>query len=843
MSVVRDLLPAHLRQRLHLLPRQAQDFALPAIPTAYVHRPDQEAAVKQALTTRAPGTGIQKAPFVVVHGMPGVGKSTLAKAVAQQLAADLRWQVLYRDVAQRTPDGFVAELLQALTGERPRLSAKPSMDIALAGAPERGITMEDLAAQLHAELRNRPRLLLFLDDVTWTQLPAWLLRAVEDTPVLLTSRQSFPEGMTISLDVLTDIQCQELYRRLSSESRASVSSPVAANVCTQLGRHPTALTLAAGVLKRKRGTWTDEDLLTHLSQSQKRLDVLSQGTSDPTRTIPALCEESLRTLPDSQRTAAMLAVVVLGQLADAAVPRSLLTALLSRPGLLGGRPDSAESAEAAIDQLVEAGLLSPDGPSEQKLLRMHTLVWEWAGKLPQKTEQKDVPQKVRDEILAILKNRHAGESLSGALLTHLLKAQEEAAKARQWSRVIEYGTTYEEELLLYGHWGYLKQLLQNSLSAAESNHDFAAQGNMKRALGRIAELQGDYATAHKLYQQSLDLAKVVGDRQHIASMLLNLGSVAQARGEYEAAQKYYQESLDLANVVGKRELIASILRNLGNVAQSQGDYEAARLSYQKALNLAAALGNQQLIASILRNLGLVARMQGSYDLARSLYEQALNLAKAEGDRQLIAAILANLGNVAHQRADYEGARMLYQQSLELALELNDRQLIAKILLSQGNAARLQGDYQTAHKLYEQSLALSQRLGDLEDVATCLLNLGTVAGLQGDYNAAGRLYQESLVLAIVLLDRQVIAKVLWGQGVVAERRGRVVEARHLLDLSIRLLKKLSDPGLVDAQKFRDALGSSSAPPDSAQCRKTCQDLSAKGELAKSIDECVKVLCAD
>lgn len=408
MSVVRDLLPAHLRQRLHLLPRQAEDFALPAIPTAYVHRPDKEAAVKQALTTRAPGTGVQTAPLVVVHGMPGVGKSTLAKAVAQQLAADLRWQVLYRDVAQKTPDGLVTELILALTGERPRVSSMPSGGLSLQGAPERGISMEDLAAQLHAELRNRPRLLLFLDDVTWTQLPAWLLRAVEDTPVLLTSRQAFPEGTPIELNILTDGQCQELYQRLRSESKASVSPQVAKTVCNQLGLHPTALTLAAGVLKRKRGTWSDEDLLTHLSQ--KRLDVLAQGTSDPTRTIPALCEESLRTLPDSQRAAATLAVVVLGQLADAAVPRSLLTAILSRPSLLGGRPDAADAAESAIDQIVEAGLLSPDGLSEQKPLRMHTLVWEWAGKLPQKAEHKDVPQKVRDELLAVLKDRHSGQA-------------------------------------------------------------------------------------------------------------------------------------------------------------------------------------------------------------------------------------------------------------------------------------------------------------------------------------------------------------------------------------------------------------------------------------------------
>jgi tetratricopeptide (TPR) repeat protein len=709
MSVVRDLLPAHLRQRLHLLPRQAEDFALPAIPTAYVHRPDKEAAVKQALTTRASGPGVQKAPFVVVHGMPGVGKSTLAKAVAQQLAADLRWQVLYRDVAQRTPDGFVVELLQALTGERPRVSAKPSMDIALTGAPERGITMEDLATQLHAELRNRPRLLLLLDDVTWTQLPAWLLRAMEDTPVLLTSRQSFPEGTPITLNILTDSQCQELYQRLRGESQASVPPKVAANVCTQLGRHPTALTLAAGVLKRKLGTWTDEDLLTHLAQ--KRLDVLNQGTSDPTRTIPALCEESLRTLPDSQRTAAMLAVVVLGQLADAAVPRSLLTALLSRPGLLGGRPDSAESAEAAIDQLVEAGLLSPDGPSEQKLLRMHTLVWEWAGKLPQKAEHKEIPQKVRDALLAILNNWQGGQVLREALLAHLLNAQEEAAKARQWSRVIEYGTMFQEELILYGHWGYLKQLLQNSLSAAEFNHDLAAQGKIKKALGLIAESQGDHAEARKRYQDALDLAQSLGDRRGISSNLNNLGNVAREQGDYDTAHKYYQQSLDLAKALGDRQGIANIMLNLGNVAGSQGDYEAARKYYQQSLELAQALGDRQGISSSLGNLGNLAQTRGDIEAARKYYQQSLDLAQASGDRQGIANIMLNLGNVARLQGDHEAARKYYQQSLDLAQALGDRYTIGRVLWGQSWVATKLGKKAEARTLLDQAIQIFKDLRD------------------------------------------------------------------------------------------------------------------------------------
>jgi len=47
-------------------------------------------------------------------------------------------------------------------------------------------------------------------------------------------------------------------------------------------------------------------------------------------------------------------------------------------------------------------------------------------------------------------------------------------------------------------------------------------------------------------------------------------------------------------------------------------------------------------------------------------------------------------------------------------------------------------------------------------------------------------------------------------------------------------------LADAQKQRVALG---AAPDPVQCRKTCDELQAKGELAAPLAECVQKQCAD
>ena len=57
---------------------------------------------------------------------------------------------------------------------------------------------------------------------------------------------------------------------------------------------------------------------------------------------------------------------------------------------------------------------------------------------------------------------------------------------------------------------------------------------------------------------------------------------------------------------------------------------------------------------------------------------------------------------------------------------------------------------------------------------------------------------------------------------------------------QLFAALGDPALAVAQKERAALGNA---PDPVQCRKTCDELQAKGELAVPVAECVQKLCAD
>ncbi len=203
----------------------------------------------------------------------------------------------------------------------------------------------------------------------------------------------------------------------------------------------------------------------------------------------------------------------------------------------------------------------------------------------------------------------------------------------------------------------------------------------------------------------------------------------------------------------------------------------------------------------------------------------------------------NLGNVARSQGDYAAAHTYCQDSLALRKELGDRSGIAEALGNLGSVAGSQGDYAAARTYYQDSLALRKELGDRSGIASTLMNLGIVAkdDGSGDLDAAEKYFGEARQLAASLsASNPILGRALLGLGRVAAKRGKKAEARQYVDQAIQILQQLGDPAFQAAQQFRDSLGSA---PDPVQCRKTCDELQAKGELAVSIAECVKKLCGD
>lgn len=198
---------------------------------------------------------------VVIDGMAGVGKTSLAVAAGHGLAAAF-------------PDGQYFLDLRGHAPGRPPLSPPDALAALLRMAglePERiPPTAEGRAAAWRAAVAGR-RVLTVLDDAAGVEQIHPLLPGAG--VVLVTSRARLfgpAGGVSFSLDVPPPAEACALFGRVAGERAACAGPGVVAEIVELLGRLPLAVRLAAARLA-SRPCWTAVDLLVRLRDDTRRL--------------------------------------------------------------------------------------------------------------------------------------------------------------------------------------------------------------------------------------------------------------------------------------------------------------------------------------------------------------------------------------------------------------------------------------------------------------------------------------------------------------------------------------------------------------------------------------------
>ena len=218
-----------------------------------------------------------------------------------------------------------------------------------------------------------------------------------------------------------------------------------------------------------------------------------------------------------------------------------------------------------------------------------------------------------------------------------------------------------------------------------------------------------------------------GSTERYRARALNaLGNLARLQGDYATARTAYEEALAMYRERGNKVGVASLLNNLGTLARVQGDLTAARALHEEALALRREIGDKLGLSASLNNLGNLAFVQGDLDAARVLYEESVTLKRELGDGKNLALSLSNLGGLAAKQSDPAAARALYEEGLAIFRELGDKHGIAGNTLNLANLALDQGDFSVAVPLLRESLPTFQEMGVKLGIAECLKSFGMLA---------------------------------------------------------------------------------------------------------------------
>jgi hypothetical protein len=348
--------------------RPGVPFQAPPLPGSFVARPEDLERLREGLLAEDSSVLVISA----VHGLPGVGKSTLAAA----LAAD-------RQVEDRFADG----VLWVTLGQQPDVLSLLSGWVQALGDREFRATHVQATSNHLRSLLHERRVLLVIDDAWQAEHAAPFVVGGPGSRVLITTREAaVARGVgahLFDLDVLSSEQALGLLSRCLGRELTGPERDEAVALAREVGYLPLALELAAVQIHDDR-TW--DPLLRELRQEIARLERLNipggdEATEEGTRkrlSLTASLRLSLRRLsPELRRRFAWLGVLAedvrIHQTMAATlwntteeVARESLTSLAYKALLQAGTPDAGGSPTYRLHDLLhdEARWLLTASPAD-----------------------------------------------------------------------------------------------------------------------------------------------------------------------------------------------------------------------------------------------------------------------------------------------------------------------------------------------------------------------------------------------------------------------------------------------------------------------------------------------
>lgn len=724
--------------------------------------------------------------MTALHGLPGVGKTTLAIT----LARDEEMRAYFRD-----------GILWAGLGPTPDVSSILSHWSQLLGIATPDLTGESdheaLALQLRRAIGAR-RMLLVIDDA-WKLEDALLFKVGgPHCAHLVTTRfpgiaSAFAPNATSVIHELGENESMVLLRMLAPQV-VEREKQKAQELAAAAGGLPLALTLLGNYLRLQSYSGPARRVdaaLARLNDAGERLHIgeprgpTERHTSlqiDVPLSLYSVIDVTVRQLLPQEK-AALCALSVFppkpnnfsekAALHIASCDLATLDALMDR-GLLESVDASHYTLHQTIADYARTALQGDPVPYERLITYMTDFV-------EQHRKDYETLEPEYNSIIAALEAAH------------------ESGKTEQLMRCTYALIPYLRSRGLYE---LAEKQLQRAIDGATYLDDNDGKSHALLYLGEIAQKRGNYEQANTYLQDGLSIARQLEDAEKTSSFLKLLGSVAVDKGDYNQADVYLQSGLALARQNGHPEQMSTLFMYLGVSEGEQGNYAKAEEYFQEGLNLARQIEDSDQMCVLLMNLGTIAGLQGNYAKAETYYREGLLQARHIGHLERISYLLSNLGDVVSEQENYIQAENYFQEGLVIARQIGHRELISLILLNMGVTLRKQGKYPQAENYFQEGLNLARQIGIPQIISSGLNEYGNLLYEQHRLEAALSTFREILMINPEG-EQDSVALANYGMARIASIKGDIDEACRLGELSVVMLETI---GNRKAKEVRNWLSS-------------------------------------
>jgi len=720
----------------------------------FVGRNDEIDRAVQSLRQSA-----QHGATVLIWGMGGLGKTELAYAAAEQLAADFPdAQLLLKLRGASDTSLSPARALQQIIQEfDPQLQAFDDLD--------------HLQARYRSLLRDK-RVLIVADDAADVEQVQGLMPP-PGCALLITSRNRFrPPGATvIEPKTLPEAAAVELLEMICK--RLGNAAARLAQLCGYL---PLALRISAGLLANDV-TQKVEDYLETLESERLRYLKDPDNPDDPAASVEASLNLSYSALNDvGQRTLEQISVfsasfdlpaaqqVVLlqgikpGAGDERALPAAVDQAANDDQSKQRSRPKGRavqSGVKDVLSMLYRRSLLEYDTTLER--YNLHDLVQAFATERLSERLQVTTTQ-LRYVHYYLEVSQRAGnlydkgneDMLAGLALfdrerVHIDASWEWLQQQPDSPATDDLMIAFAEAILVIAdlrydcRCEYIPQL-KAALAAAQRLKRKDVQAVFLDSLGSNYRALGETQRAIGLHEQALQICRDTGDRHGEGAVLGNLGRDYAALGDQHRAIDYYEECLTIVRKSRSKDQEGRALTHLGLAYIALGDPQRAITCFEQELSYAQAIGERDHEGTALGNIGRAYIDLGEVARAVALCERSLAIKRQLGHRWDESYALHFLGLAYAAAGELERAHEQQQEALVIAREVGDRRIGGEILNALGEIELSQDDLATAIDHLNQALAIARQIEDQQGDARASWNLGLVHEHQGDLARAAELMQ-------------------------------------------------------------------------------------------------------
>ena len=322
-----------------------------------------------------------------------------------------------------------------------------------------------------------------------------------------------------------------------------------------------------------------------------------------------------------------------------------------------------------------------------------------------------------------------------------------------------------------------------------------------RKSGNCLRMLGELKEAWSRCTEALARAVEARDVRSRMECLQSVSLIHIARGEYAQAADILRETLTIARAEKDALVTAQCLCNLGVARLHRGEYTPAMEHLKEAQRLQESLGDRRGLATTLNFLAIVYDRLARYGDALAAGTASLEIKESIGDVAAVPGTLNVIGEVYRDAGNVRRAVELHDRSLRLSREQGNRGSECDNARDQGLNHLLLGDLPAADQLLEGAIQLATKAGLAWYVTRSSITLGELRIAQGRKEDALRFSERGLAVAREIQANELIMEALWKRAVVLRASGSKEEGSAMLREAIDHALKLEYRNFL-WQMYRD-----------------------------------------